>query len=171
MFGSGVTCEIVVASLEKGEIVWDINQLYNPGVRLYFDARKIAEDGKLIRDGAHVKVKDKLNLEKYLIFAATPKIVDPSEHNWTPKKYTEKSDLVFREQSMTSYRIAKRWLRQKLKLEKSNYSPTIKMLLLMYKWSKGFKKSKKDILKMLKPYMEKVIILNDRYSQPYLKQN
>ncbi|MDF2671972.1 MAG: shikimate kinase family protein [Clostridiales bacterium] len=59
------------------------------------------------------------------------------------------------------YRIAKRWFRQKFKLEKSNYIPTLKMLLSMYKWSKGFEKSKDNILKMLESYKDKVIIMND----------
>ncbi len=58
-------------------------------------------------------------------------------------------------------RIAKRWLCQKFKIEKSNYRPTLKMLLLMYKWSKGFEKSKGNIFKILEPYKKKVIILND----------
>ncbi|MCB2313092.1 hypothetical protein LGL55_17710 [Clostridium tagluense] len=58
-------------------------------------------------------------------------------------------------------RIAKRWLRQRLKLEKSNYVPTFKILLRMYKWSNGFEKSKDDILKILEPYKDKVIILSD----------
>lgn len=59
------------------------------------------------------------------------------------------------------YRIAKRWICQKFKLEKSNYRPTLKMLLLMYKWSREFEKSKDNILKILEPYKDKVIILND----------
>jgi len=35
------------------------------------------------------------------------------------------------------------------------------MLLLMYKWSNGFEKTKVDILKILEPYKNKVIIFND----------
>jgi adenylate kinase family enzyme len=59
------------------------------------------------------------------------------------------------------YRIAKRWLRQRFKLEKSDYAPTMKMLLSMYRWSKGFEKSKNNILKILEPYKDKVVLLND----------
>lgn len=59
------------------------------------------------------------------------------------------------------YRIAKRWICQNLKMEKSNYVPTLKMLFLMYKWSNGFEKSKKDIFETLAPYNDKVIVLKD----------
>ncbi|MBZ9689714.1 hypothetical protein G9F72_025890 [Clostridium estertheticum] len=58
-------------------------------------------------------------------------------------------------------RIAKRWLCQRIRLEESNYVPTFKMLLRMYKWSSGFEKSKDTILKTLEPYIDKVIVLND----------
>jgi adenylate kinase family enzyme len=66
-----------------------------------------------------------------------------------------------------NYRIAKRWICQKLKLEKSNYRPTLKMLFLMYKWSNDFERTKDDILKILAPYKEKLIIMGDntKYEQ------
>ncbi|MEJ6949972.1 P-loop NTPase family protein [Natronospora cellulosivora (SeqCode)] len=57
------------------------------------------------------------------------------------------------------WRIIKRWIKQNLKLEKANYKPTIKMLSLMFKWSKKFEKRKEKIIEMLKPYNEKVIIV------------
>ncbi len=66
------------------------------------------------------------------------------------------------------YRILKRWARQKLKIEKANYTPTIKMLLLMYKWSKGFDKQRQEVLKDLTPYKEKVITITDVSDLPSL---
>ncbi|WP_055668591.1 hypothetical protein [Desnuesiella massiliensis] len=63
------------------------------------------------------------------------------------------------------YRITKRWIFQNLKLEKCNYAPTIKMLFRMYKWSKGFEKSRDNILEILKPYNYKVVILKDNDEQ------
>lgn len=59
------------------------------------------------------------------------------------------------------YRIAKRWIYQNLKLEKSNYTPTFKMLFKMYKWSRDFDKNKGDILKTLKHYDDKTIIVKN----------
>ena len=40
---------------------------YNTGARLYFDNKKIAADGLLIRDGIHLQVMDRLPLEPYLL--------------------------------------------------------------------------------------------------------
>lgn len=95
MLGTGTTCEIVVSSSDKHEINCDENCLYEPGVRLYFDANKIAEDGCLIRDGAHTKVKNQLNLERYLLFAARPENVDDNLKTWTSKAFSEKADKLF----------------------------------------------------------------------------
>lgn len=95
MLGSGTTSEIVVSSSDKKEINCDINVSYEPGARLYLDANKLAQDGKLIRDGGHIKVKDRLELEKYLLFIATSETVDKKEKHWTPKKFTDKADRVF----------------------------------------------------------------------------
>lgn len=97
LFGSGVTGEIVVSSKEKHRIEMDWNQQYQPGARLYFDMRRIAEDGLLIRDGSEVKVKDILPLEPYLIWSATIKELDLNQETVTPKQFAEKADLYFRD--------------------------------------------------------------------------
>lgn len=60
-----------------------------------------------------------------------------------------------------NYRIIKRWFMQKLKLERCNYDPNFKMLCLMYKWSNDFEYKKKEILEILEPYKDKVIVLKD----------
>lgn len=59
------------------------------------------------------------------------------------------------------FRITRRWIYQNLKIEKSNYLPTFKMLFRMYRWSNDFEKSKVDILGMLASYRDKLIILDD----------
>ncbi len=59
------------------------------------------------------------------------------------------------------YRILKRWLFQKMKLENASYRPTLRMLLLMYKWSNDFERTKSEILELLAIYKEKVVILGD----------
>lgn len=71
MFGGGVSGEIVVSSKLSGFINMDVNAEYHTGARLYFDAKRMALDGLLVRDGAHVKVKDTLPLEPYLMWVAT----------------------------------------------------------------------------------------------------
>ena len=96
LFGSGVTGEIVVSSKEKKRIEMDWNQPYQPGARLYFDMRRIAKDGLLVRDGSEIKVKDLLPLKPYLIWSATPKKLDFEYGTVTPKQFAEKADLFFK---------------------------------------------------------------------------
>ena len=58
-------------------------------------------------------------------------------------------------------RILKRFIKQKLKLEKSNYNPSIEMLKAMYKWNNDFEKEKDLFFKRINKYNEKLIILNN----------
>ncbi len=95
MFGGGVTGEIVVNSKQSGKIVMDIDTEYQTGARLYFDARKMAEDGLLVRDGCHQKVKEVLPLEPYLVWAATWDKIGLSNAISTPRKFAEASDKQF----------------------------------------------------------------------------
>ena len=75
----------------------DRDMKYKTGVRLYFDIQKIAEDGLLIRDGIHLKVKDTLPLKPYLLWYAAWDKVGLSSKISTPKEFTEKSNLTFYE--------------------------------------------------------------------------
>ena len=97
MFSNGgISVESVISSRQKGRIEMDIDFPYVAGARFYFDAAKIAEDGLLIRDGAHLKVKDKLTLDKYLLWVATPDALGISE-NTTPRIFAEKADQAFQD--------------------------------------------------------------------------
>ena len=95
MLGKGTTGEIVVSSSDKKHINCDVNVNYQPGVRLYLDVKKIACDGLLIRDGSHMKVKDEIDLDKYLLYAATAEIVNPHKDSWTPKEFAKEADTMF----------------------------------------------------------------------------
>lgn len=96
MFGGGVTGEIVVNSKQQGKIVMDINAEYQTGARLYFDAKRMAQEGMLVRDGCHLKVKDSLPLAPYLLFAATWDNIGLASQVSTPKFFSEKADEAFR---------------------------------------------------------------------------
>ena len=96
MFGGGVSGEIVVSSKLSGFINMDVNAEYHTGARLYFDAKKMAEDGMLVRDGAHVKVKDSLPLEPYLMWVATWDKLGLNSPLSTPKIFAETADDRFR---------------------------------------------------------------------------
>ncbi len=88
--------EVVTASKANKIINTDINQSYAAGARFYLDAKKLAADGLLLRDGAHVKVKDYIDLEKYLIWYSTPEILGIDERT-TPKEFFELSNEKFKE--------------------------------------------------------------------------
>lgn len=95
MFGGGVAGEIVVHSKQQGKIAMDIDSEYLTGARLYFDAERMAQDGLLIRDGCHIKVKNSLPLSPYLMFAATWENTGLTTPVSTPRVFSEKADKAF----------------------------------------------------------------------------
>ena len=98
MFSQGaVSSEIVVMSKQAGEIIMDVNCKYKTGIRFYLNAEAIAEDGILLRDGIHIKVKDELPLEKYLLWWADWERAGLSEPVSTPLEFTERSNAMFQE--------------------------------------------------------------------------
>ena len=97
---SGKSAERVVSSRQKGYIDMSFDSPYIAGARFYFDAKKISNDGLLVRDGVHLKVKDSLPVDKYILWIATPKILGISE-NTTPRIFAEKADIMFNEKFNT----------------------------------------------------------------------
>lgn len=97
MFGTGERCEIVVSSKEAGRLVDDADAPYHSGARLYFDARRMAADGLLIRDGNHLKVKHALPLQPYLLWAATWENMNLSSPMTTPRMFAQTADDMFQE--------------------------------------------------------------------------
>lgn len=95
MLGTGVNCEIVVASKMAGELLDHADQPYASGARLYFDAQKIAADGLLVRDGNHKKVKNTLPLQPYLIWAATWDRLGLESRITTPALFAAAADDQF----------------------------------------------------------------------------
>ncbi len=94
----GVAGEIVVNSKNCSKIVMDTNAPYSPGARLYFDAEKIAENGILIRDGVHYKVKNILPLKDFLLWTATPESIGFLGKRITPRQFADLSDNIFNKQ-------------------------------------------------------------------------
>lgn len=88
--------EIVTASKANRTINTDINQSYIAGARFYLDAKKLAADGLLLRNGAHINVRDYIDLEKYFIWYSTTEILGIDE-NTTPKVFYELSNERFKE--------------------------------------------------------------------------
>lgn len=86
--------EVVIASKQKRQINTDVNQLYQPGARFYLDTQKLANDGLLLRDGEHIKVKNCIPLDKYLIWYSTTEKLELPQ-NSTPKEFFEISNNRF----------------------------------------------------------------------------
>ena len=96
LFGSGTTGEIVVNSKQNHTLIFDENVEYRTGARLYFDMRKIAADGLLLRDGSEIKVKDHLPIAPYLIWASTWDKIGLASEIATPRSFAQKSDEFFK---------------------------------------------------------------------------
>ena len=97
MFGTGgVYQELIPLAKQRGYIDMNLDGLYTAGARFYFDAAKIANDGLLVRDGVHQKVKERLNLIKYLLWTATSEELGVAERT-TPRIFAETADRIFSE--------------------------------------------------------------------------
>jgi len=59
-------------------------------------------------------------------------------------------------------RIFIRYIKQKLRIEKSSYEPTIKMLQEMYRWSNEHENNKYELERSLNMYKEKLEIINKK---------
>jgi hypothetical protein len=87
--------EIVVNSRQLGYVCTDPDAVYTPGVRLYFDVRKMIRDKTVVRDGLHLlKVRDRLPLAGYLIAVISAEDF-PEKIKWTPTLFTEKANQLF----------------------------------------------------------------------------
>lgn len=86
--------EIVVMCKQLGKLIYDENKSYEPGARIYVDAEKLANDGLLLRDGIHLKVRSELDLKKYMIASITPK--DLENMRFTPLTFSNKADKLFK---------------------------------------------------------------------------
>ncbi len=60
------------------------------------------------------------------------------------------------------FRILKRWIRQKLKLENSGYIPTIKILFKMFGWLEKDLKNQNDKIQKMKKINDNIVILNSK---------
>ncbi|NMO96571.1 hypothetical protein [Paenibacillus lemnae] len=58
-------------------------------------------------------------------------------------------------------RIATRMLKQKLGIETSHYKPNLKMLKMMYRWTREFESNRVSFEARLQPYEHKLIRLSD----------
>lgn len=60
-----------------------------------------------------------------------------------------------------NYRIMKRWLKQRIGIEKCSYTPSVQMLRSMFNWSKEYEVGRDGLKLRLSTYKGKVIILRN----------
>lgn len=60
------------------------------------------------------------------------------------------------------YKVLKRWIKQKLKLEESNYKQDIKTLIMNFKWLNNDLKTRDDKIKNLQKLNNNVVIINKK---------
>ncbi|WP_461612857.1 P-loop NTPase family protein [Clostridium sp. Marseille-QA1073] len=61
-----------------------------------------------------------------------------------------------------NYRIIKRWIKQRLGIEKCIYTPSFEMLKSMLKWAKNYDLGKDKLKDRISIYKEKLIILRNK---------
>ncbi len=87
-------------------------------------------------------------------------------HDWVSQCFQNAELIIFLD---TPYlvrisRIIRRFILQKLGIEKANYTPTFKIFMKMFKWNAGFeKKSKPKILDMFRQDKMKSLIIKDNH--------
>jgi adenylate kinase family enzyme len=69
-----------------------------------------------------------------------------------------------------NYRIIKRWIKQRLGIEKCIYNPRFEMLKCMLKWTKDYDLGKDNLKERISVYQKKVIVLkNSRDISNFIK--
>ncbi|SFD54215.1 Adenylate kinase [Bacillus sp. OV194] len=104
--------------------------------------------------------------DQYLneIISSDKWIVEGVHHTWVNPSFQNADVIILldTDYSKRTIRIIKRFVYQKLKIEKANYRPTLKIFRNMFIWNSNFEKeSKPKILKLLNQYDHKLIILKN----------
>jgi hypothetical protein len=108
-FGSfdSVGPERVTAENAAGRFLADPeNQVYEPGIRFYFDCHRIIQADLDVRIVGAIKVRDILPLDPYLVTSITLDDVDPNREvkEWTPRSFTvSANELFLRRLNQTAY--------------------------------------------------------------------
>jgi adenylate kinase family enzyme len=72
---------------------------------------------------------------------------------------------------LRKFRIIRRYIRQKLNLEKCSYKPSLKMLRHMFRWSRNYQNGKDGVRERVLSYGQKVTILKSKkHVREFIKQ-
>ncbi len=90
-------------------------------------------------------------------------IVEGVHSGWVNRGFEQADLILFLDPPMNQrrYRIIRRFIMQKLRLEKAHYKPTWKIFWKMFEWNRSFEyETKPEILKTLHTFSDKVIIIS-----------
>ncbi|MDM5326968.1 AAA family ATPase [Neobacillus sp. CF12] len=108
--------------------------------------------------------------EKYLysiIHSKTWIIEGVHNEDWVVSSFQNAELIIYLDTkySIRTYRIIKRFLLQKLGLEKSNYTPTINIFFKMFKWNRHFEEvGKPNFFNRFGIYSEKLLVVTNKRS-------
>lgn len=88
-------------------------------------------------------------------------------HNeeWVSNSFRDSELIIFLDTnySVRTYRIIRRFLLQKVKLEKSNYKPTLKIFFKMFKWNRYFEEvGKPNFYLKFGKYADKIVVIRNK---------
>lgn len=107
------------------------------------------------------------------IIASDSWIIEGVHHTWVKESLRQADRIILLDPpySQRTYRIIKRFIKQKLHLEKANYKPTFKMFRKMFRWNRYFETvSKPEIVELLKLYEEKLYVLEEDKKMPEIME-
>ncbi|WP_248137593.1 AAA family ATPase [Bacillus infantis] len=91
-------------------------------------------------------------------------IIEGVHHTWIMESLRQADQIILLDppNRQRIYRIIKRFIKQKLHMEKANYKPTLEMFRKMFRWNRYFETvSKPQIMELLRPFEEKLYVLED----------
>lgn len=106
--------------------------------------------------------------EKYLYsIVQTDSWIIEGVHNeeWVSNSFQKADIIIFLDinYSIRTFRIIKRFIKQRLGLEKAHYQPTFKIFFKMFQWNKHFEVvGKPQFLEKYEKHQEKVFIVKDK---------
>ena len=74
--------------------------------------------------------------------------------------FADKIIFIDIDKKIRKRRIISRYIKQKLRIEKCNYKPSLEMVKDMFKWTNDFEKEKNNFLKRIYKYEDKLIVLS-----------
>ncbi|MBS8266724.1 DNA topology modulation protein FlaR [Mesobacillus boroniphilus] len=104
--------------------------------------------------------------DEYLqsIVKADSWIIEGVHYEWVAESFENADMIIFLDISYgkRKYRIIRRFILQKLGLEKANYAPTFKIFRKMFVWNRYFEeKSRQEILTILGVHQHKLYIVKE----------